>query len=150
MEVYIEVKGVNKLLADMIKKSVSISKNGTTLGMYLAGLHLQRTSQEMVPVETGNLKGLAFTESLTLGGTDVVLVGYRTSPYALYVHEQVAMKWRGKIRKGTRADGSPRRGRYWDPQGKAGAKFLERPFTSEFTVMMKIIEDSARKALLKP
>lgn len=42
-----------------------------------------------------------------------------TAFYAVYVHENVEMKWRGKPRK------KPHKGLYWDPQGEATAKFLE-------------------------
>jgi hypothetical protein len=48
-----------------------------------------------------------------------VVVGF-TAAYALWVHEA----------PGTLMGGVPRpggRGFYWDPQGKAGPKFLERP-----------------------
>lgn len=39
-------------------------KNGGDLAqaLYFAGLYLQRESQKLVPVDTGNLKGSAFTE----------------------------------------------------------------------------------------
>ena len=58
-----------------------------------------------------------------------VIVGYggEAAAYALFVHENVEMKWAGQKRKGTRPDGSQRKGRYWDPQGRGQAKFLEEP-----------------------
>lgn len=49
-----------------------------------------------------------------------VVVGY-TAAYALYVHENVEMKWKGKKRR------KPHKGFYWDPQGRGQAKFLEGP-----------------------
>lgn len=49
-----------------------------------------------------------------------VTVGY-TANYALYVHEKVEMKLKGKKRPGKN------RGKFWDPQGRAQAKFLEEP-----------------------
>lgn len=52
--------------------------------------------------------------------TGSVVVGY-TASYALYVHENMEMKWKGEPRK------KPHKGRYWDPQDKAGPKFLEGP-----------------------
>jgi hypothetical protein len=55
-----------------------------------------------------------------------VIVGFNAF-YALFVHENVEMKWRGQKRKGTRPDGSKRRGKYWDPQGRGQSKFLEQP-----------------------
>lgn len=45
-----------------------------------------------------------------------VAVGY-TANYALYVHENVQMRLAGKPRPNNR-------GSYWDPQGKAGPRFL--------------------------
>ena len=47
-------------------------------------------------------------------------VGY-TCPYAAFVHEKVGMVLQGV----PRANGH---GRYWDPQGVAEAKFLERAY----------------------
>lgn len=49
-----------------------------------------------------------------------VLVGYR-SKYALFVHENREMKLKGQKRS------KPRKGNYWDPQGRAQAGFLETP-----------------------
>ena len=49
-----------------------------------------------------------------------VIVGY-TAAYALHVHENIEMAGAGMPRK------PPGRGLYWDPQGRAQAKFLEAP-----------------------
>jgi hypothetical protein len=54
-----------------------------------------------------------------------IVVGY-TAAYALHVHENVEMKLKGEPRK-SRGKGKPGRGKYWDPQGRAQAKFLEQP-----------------------
>lgn len=41
----------------------AVSRGATLLeGLYLAGLALQRKSQQLVPIDTGNLKASAFTE----------------------------------------------------------------------------------------
>lgn len=86
-----------------------------TKALLTAGLKLQRESQRLVPVNTGNLKASAFT---SLNGRNVQ-VGY-TAAYAPYVHEMEQMKLKGQPRpKGE--------GRYWDPQGRGQAKFLEEP-----------------------
>lgn len=85
----------------------------------------------------------------------VVYVGY-TASYALAVHENVAMKWKGLPRDHrlwrTRSDGRIRekktgrfskagkRGLYWDPQGKAQAKFLEEPARRLRKEIVKIIQ----------
>lgn len=143
---YISVKGVDDVINNLRKTSGATTRQ-MRLGLYAAGLHLQRLSQEMAPVEQGKLKASAFTRDMSTPSKSLVLVGYANVRYAEYVHEQVAMKWRGKKRKGTRADGLPRKGRYWDPQGKAGAKFLERPFKDEFFTLMDIIKKSVSKAI---
>lgn len=68
-----------------------------------------------------------------------VLVGY-TAAYAVYVHEDIEMKWKGLPRGAgfTKKDGvitfgsdlgagATGKGFYWDPQGQGQAKFLEAP-----------------------
>jgi hypothetical protein len=69
-----------------------------------------------------------------------VIVGY-TANYALAVHENVEMKWRGlprgagfglvhstKKRESTLVSKTAKqRGNYWDPPGRGQAKFLEQP-----------------------
>lgn len=49
-----------------------------------------------------------------------VVVGY-TAKYAIYVHENIEMKWKGLPRR------KPSKGNYWDPAGRGQAKFLEQP-----------------------
>lgn len=65
-----------------------------------------------------------------------VIVGY-TAAYAVHVHENIEMKGKGLPRTGMRWSKENKktgisvqqaaRGFYWDPQGKAQAKFLEQP-----------------------
>lgn len=59
-------------------------------------------------------------------GKNEVTVGY-TAKYAVFVHENIEMKLKGKSRKGKHPDGRKRKGKYWDPQDKGRAKFLEQP-----------------------
>lgn len=58
-----------------------------------------------------------------------VIVGY-TAAYAVHVHENLEMKWKGLPRSGetppARFSGSGK-GLFWDPQGRAQSKFLEDP-----------------------
>ena len=76
-----------------------------------------------------------------------VIVGYSAS-YALYVHENQEMKWKGlprdprkwhyhpdtgkqithRKKKSVRDRKINPKGRYWDPQGRGQNKFLETPF----------------------
>jgi hypothetical protein len=100
------------------------------------GLLLQTTSQKMVPVNYGVLKASAFTSFSGSGWDTKVQIGY-TAYYALFVHEMVEMKLAGKPRPHGR-------GRYWDPQGKAQAKFLETPYRTLRPQFLKIIKDAAK------
>lgn len=62
------------------------------------------------------------------GPITTVVVGY-TANYAIHVHENIEMKGKGLPRRKTLSSGKNVKGRgfYWDPQGKAQAKFLEQP-----------------------
>ena len=53
-----------ELSGEMALIVVRAVKRGVPLvkALILAGLHLQRASQEIVPIDTGNLRGSAFTE----------------------------------------------------------------------------------------
>jgi len=141
----ITLKGADEAIQALADKHRASGK-ALKLGLYQAGLYLQRLSQLKVPVEQGKLKASAFTRDVSTGTTTIVLVGYGAN-YAHYIHEQVQMKWKGKKRKGKRADGLPRKGRYWDPNGKGQAKFLEQPFKNNFPQMLKIIEQSLIKVM---
>lgn len=101
-------------------------------GATLAGLTLQRASQLKVPVDFGVLKNSAFTRKEGIGLSASVIVGY-TASYAVYVHENVEMKGKGLPRK------KPSKGRYWDPQGRGQAKFLEEPARSMARELRNII-----------
>jgi len=68
------------------------------------------------------------------GNTVSVSVGYRGIKYALYVHESVEMKLKGLPRRG-----KDHKGRHWDPQSRAQAKFLEQPFRDRVDELEKII-----------
>ena len=49
-------KQLARIVVDAMRRGV-----GLLQALYLAGLALQRASQKIVPVDTGNLKGSAFT-----------------------------------------------------------------------------------------
>jgi len=112
------IEGVREVLTKLRLRNERLAK-GCNRGLRVAGLALQRESQKMVPVNFGVLKASAFTRANGEGFKTEVDVGY-TALYAIYVHEAVGMKLKGLPRpKG--------RGKYWDPQGRAQAKFLEEP-----------------------
>lgn len=73
-----------------------------------------------------------------------VVVGY-TANYALFVHENIEMKLKGQERKGKGA-----KGRYWDPQGRGQAKFLEQPVRTLTGELKKIVRTATgRIGLIK-
>jgi len=129
------VSGVKTVLANMAMRKAQVAA-GAANGLKLAGLHLQRDSQSRVPVEFGPLKASAYTRATGKGFDTVVDVGY-TASYAMYVHEQVAMKLKGQPRPSGR-------GSFWDPQGKAQAKFLEEPARRLTPEMNRIIFTAAK------
>lgn len=59
----------------------------TMAGLLEGGLKVQAKSQDRVPVDTGNLKGSAYTRK-ERGGATAVEVGYGAA-YALGVHEDM-------------------------------------------------------------
>jgi len=112
-------------------------RRGVSLGLKKGGLHIQRASQQQVPVEFGPLKASAFTRSTGTGFQTQVTVGY-TAFYALFVHEAKGT-WKGL----QRLPNPPHKGRYWDPQGKAHPKFLEIPVREEKDNVTAIVRRTA-------
>ena len=110
---------------------------GCNRGLKKAGLLLQRESQKVVPVDLGVLKASAFTRETGAGFATVVYVGY-TAAYAIYVHELVGMKLKGQPR------GGGHKGKYWDPQGRGQAKFLEEPARRLAPELRKIILENMK------
>jgi esterase/lipase superfamily enzyme len=98
------------------KKSTGLFATRVGEGLKDAGLHLQRKSQKVVPVDKGNLKNSAFTRAHDEGVNTLVVVGY-TASYAIFVHENLEARH------------SP---------GQT-AKFLERPAIDEAERMSEII-----------
>jgi len=130
--------GVREVLTNMKLRKEQVA-SGAARGLKKAGLHLQRASQLVVPVEFGALKASAYTRSSGLGFSTEVFVGY-TASYALFVHESVGMVLKGQ----PRTPSPPHQGQYWDPQGRGQAKFLEEPARRLTKDMRRIVEDEAR------
>lgn len=101
-------------------------------GLLNAGYLLQRESQKLVPISLGDLRRSAYTRKEGSGFNTVVSVGYELD-YALWVHENVLMKWKGKKRR------KPFKGVYWGPKGRQ-AKFLEAPFRERRKELMALIK----------
>lgn len=70
-----------------------------------------------------------------------VIVGFSAN-YAVHVHENIEMKWKGRPRKGGK-------GNYWDPPGRGQAKFLEEPARIHAKTLAEIVKTAlARGAKL--
>lgn len=79
------VRGV-RMVRRKLTNYLRDSEIKTSLGVWEAGLVLQRASQKRTPVVTGNLKGSAYTEAWKSGIGPAVEVGYM-AVYAHLVHE---------------------------------------------------------------
>lgn len=81
---------VETMIGRLFTKKNEIAR-GMERGLMKAGLFLQRESQKIVPVDTGNLKNSAYTRKTGSGFSTTVNVGY-TAEYAIYVHENLDAK----------------------------------------------------------
>ena len=79
---------------------------------------------------------VAARESTKGSGRVSVIVGF-TANYALWVHENVEMKWQGLPRR------KPAKGVYWGPAGQA--KFLEQPARMLAPELSKMVVTALRK-----
>lgn len=78
-----KVTGLERVVNNLNKHAKKIEKD-TLDGLFIAGLKVQRDAQKLVPVDTGNLKGSAYTTK----GDTTVTIGF-TANYAIFVHENM-------------------------------------------------------------
>jgi hypothetical protein len=139
-----KVVGLETVMRNLNAQIAQI-KGDVLAGLMEAGLQVQRAAQQRVPVQTGNLKASAYTRK-DPSGRPQVQVGFSAS-YALWVHENVEMKLKGLPRARRGYKGS--QGRYWDPQGKAGPKFLQNAVNDNRGNILQIVQRRARVRPLK-
>lgn len=106
-------------------------------GLWAAGLKVKRESMKRTPREYGHLRASNYSRFVdeTKARKATVEVGF-TSRYAIYVHENVAERWRGR----------PRRsgiGVYWGPSG-ARSKFLSSALADLRQEILRTIAAYAR------
>lgn len=130
MKAHVIVTGGSLVVKNLKAKNAAIG-TAVSQGLLIAGFELLRMSQQLVPVEFGVLKASGYVRQPK---RYEVNVGY-TAFYALFVHEQVGMVLQGQ----QRLPSPPHQGRYWDPQGRAQAKFLEAPFRGFKPTAIKIV-----------
>jgi hypothetical protein len=134
-----KVEGLDTVMANLNREVLAIA-GGTLAGLLEAGLIIQRDAQLHVPVDVGNLKASAYTREATHSRADrpAVEVGF-TAAYAVFVHENLEMKLKGQ----ERTSGSGK-GRYWDPQGRAGPKFLQNSVNRNRGKVLRAVQKHAR------
>lgn len=134
-----KVEGLETVMRNLNAQIAQI-EGDTLAGLFEAGLQVQGSAQKRVPVNTGNLKASAYTRKHP-GGRPEVEVGF-TAAYAPFVHENLEMKLKGQPRpkRGYKAS----QGNYWDPQGKAGPKFLQNAVSENAGKIVQIIQKRAR------
>lgn len=94
----LRVEGAAKVIANLKKAKVGMGKK-VERALLKAGLFLQRESQKIVPVDTGNLKNSAVTQKEGKRFNTEVFVGY-TANYAIFVHEDLTARHKkGKTAK---------------------------------------------------
>lgn len=81
-----QVKGLDTVLSNLNSEIAKI-EGASMDGLMEAGMKIQASSQQRAPVDTGNLKGSAYTRKARVGGKSVE-IGY-TANYAIYVHENL-------------------------------------------------------------
>ena len=131
------ITGIEKVIRNM-QAADRKAGNRFSANLVKAGRYLQRASMKIVPVDTGVLKGSAYTRKFYSGWQTDVVVGY-TAAYAIYVHEnldaahgreynikyakQIAAKWKGFHKRGENQQ----------------AKFLELPCRTERPTILRIV-----------
>lgn len=114
------IDGINQVKASLAAAAARAAK-GFERGLVKAGLTLQRESQLLVPVDTGNLKNSASTRKEGSGFETVVSVAYSAS-YSLFVHENLEAH---------------------HPVGQA--KFLEQPAREYADELARIVSEEVKK-----
>lgn len=147
-----QLEGVNEVTRNLLRAGKIIQRN-TQRGMKKAGLFLERKSNEIVPIQTGNLRGSSFVRASGSGVRFAVTIGY-TASYAVFVHENLDaahgsefnVKHADKI---SRANVRLRRGEKRSPFFNRGpdqqAKFLERSARENRFKILRIIHKEATK-----
>lgn len=149
MAFVVEFKGVDKVIRNL-RRSVRVTGASLGRGLKEAGLYLQRESQKIVPVHTGDLKGSAFTRNVGGAGFDTdIIVGY-TAGYAVYVHEDLE-KAHGRafnVKHAAEIAGASTKAqkKLWFNRGEnQQAKFLEMPARQQRKELIRIIRREAMK-----
>jgi len=119
----IGIRGISEVKGNLKRVDKNMEK-GVAVGLKRGGLLIQRESQKIVPVDTGNLRAGAFTRAVGTGMRTVVSVGY-TAYYGPFVHENLQARHK---------------------PGKQ-AKFLERPVREHYQDVVDIVAKAVGVAI---
>ena len=140
----LQVTGINVVMRNLAKAKGKIGV-GVARGLKKGGLHLQRKSQDIVPVDLGPLHASAFTRNVGGSGFDTdIIVGFGSEGvgYAVFVHEDLdklhGRKFNVRYVKEIAAGTMNNRGE------NQQAKFLEKPAREERKKIIKIIRREAK------
>lgn len=103
------IKGMDAVLKNL-NSEIGKIKVKSVAGLMAGGLIVQAGAQKKVPVEYGNLRGSAYTRKAQ-SNPRAVEVGFGAE-YAIYVHENLEMAWKGRPRRS-------KVGVYWGPSGES-------------------------------
>ena len=154
------VKGLQEAMRELNRQIEGIEERSRS-GLLQAALFIESEAVPMTPVDTGSLRGSAFTDVTAPGVKPIAArVGY-TAPYAPYVHEMTRRTGVSgpRIDRTTAAVQGPRRPRRarktarivrgrsarrhtpWAPG--TGPKFLQRAVMENTGKILRIIRTSA-------
>lgn len=132
----VSVEGTDRLARKFSEKPRKIDAG--VLGEFRrAGLDLQGKAQSAAPLESGDLRGSAFTRDANIG-TPAVETGFEGLPYIIVQHEGAWRNFMGRYGPKTISN-------YTTPG--TGPKFLERPFLENKPRYKKAVREATRKAL---
>lgn len=131
------IKNIKKVTGNLNRKIKDI-KNRSIKGLTVAALQIRKDSQLKTPVDEGNLRASAYTETSRTSTGARATIGY-TAEYAAWVHEAPGTL-KGKPRP-KKAGSNANRGFFWDPQNRAEPKFLQKAaFGNEKKILETIIK----------
>jgi len=145
----VKITGMPQVLKKLLGSTKTIRLN-IGRGLRKGGKYLQGKSQDIVPVQLGNLKNAAFTRDVGVTSPDVI-VGYAGVDYAVYVHEDMEkahgqafnIKHAEAIARATPRQRTAQGGLFNRGENQQ-AKFLEKPARDERGEILRIVHREAR------
>ena len=129
-------KGDTDKVIKRLNEEIAKLKERNLVGLLSAGLYIEGVAKKQVPVEYGDLRRSGYTRKAQ-GDKTKVEIGF-TAAYALFVHENLEQRLKGKDRKSGK-------GVYWGPNGRP--KYLTSVLTEHRAKILDIIRKESR---LKP